>query len=242
MENVIRIWKKEGETPLQVINRIRSEKPEYKDIKMTYAGRLDPLAQGEMIILSGEMVHRKNEFTILPKTYETDIVLGIGTDTFDPLGLVLNEANIKKDFEEKIEKFVQKNIGEIEQKYPLYSSKTVNGIQLHNHARENSDVILPSHKVTVYSAEILSIGEIDSSELEKEIYRKISTVSGDFRQKEILDRWKDFFGTTNFESFPIIKMRLNVGSGFYVRAYANDLGKSIGSEAFALNITRTKIG
>jgi len=242
MEKIIRIYKKEGETPLELINRIKTDKPEYKDIKMTYAGRLDPLADGEMIILAGDEVHNKNEYTKLPKEYETDIVLGISTDTFDALGLVLEEGIIKNGFKEKIKKYIEKNIGTIIQKYPMYSSKTVDGVQLHNIARNGAEIDIPEHNVIMHSCDLLNIRTISKENLHIEIFRKIDLVNGDFRQEMIKERWNDYFSQSNILEYPIIKIKMKVGSGFYVRSFANDLGDYLKSKAFALKITRTKIG
>jgi len=242
MEKIIRIYKWEGETPLQLINRIKKDKPEYKDIKMTYAGRLDPLADGEMIILAGDEVHNKTEYTKLPKEYETDIILGISTDTFDALGLVLEEGIIKNGFEEKIKKYLEKNIGNIVQKYPMYSSKTVDGVQLHNIARNGAEIDIPEHNVIMHSCDLLRIQTISKENLHKEIFRKIDLVKGDFRQEIIKERWNDYFSQSNILEYPIIKLKMKVGSGFYVRSFANDLGDFLKSKAFALKITRTKIG
>lgn len=241
MERILRVQKHEGETPLELIGRIRVERPEYADIKMTYAGRLDPLASGEMIILCGNEVHNKQEYLNKDKEYEVDIVLGISTDTYDGLGLVQDEGVIKKDWQEKVQKFIDRHIGEFEQAYPTYSSKTVDGEQLHTISKRGESVDLPVHTVALHSAEILDVKTISRVDLHTEITRKNSLVNGDFRQEEIGQRWQDYFDQTEMTEYPVVSIKMKVGSGFYVRTFANDLGKSLGSEAFALRIVRTKI-
>ena len=47
-------YKNIGETPLECLERIRLEYGKPKDIPMTYAGRLDPMAEGLLIILVGD--------------------------------------------------------------------------------------------------------------------------------------------------------------------------------------------
>ena len=59
MKQVLNIYKKAGETPLEAINRFRAANPEYRNVKITYAGRLDPLAEGVLILLAGDAVYEK---------------------------------------------------------------------------------------------------------------------------------------------------------------------------------------
>jgi len=241
MEKVLHVQKKEGETPLELIERIRSEQPEYEGVKMTYAGRLDPLASGEMIILCADEVHNKQKYLNKDKEYEVDIVLGVSTDTYDGLGLVMDEGVIKNGWQEKVKKYIDSHVGEFEQSYPAYSSKTVDGEQLHIISKRGDLVELPLHKVVLCSAEIVELRTISKEDLYPEITRKNALVNGDFRQVEIGQRWQDYFDQTEMAEYPVVSVKMKVGSGFYVRTFANDLGKYLKSEAFALKIVRIAI-
>lgn len=81
-----------GETPLETINRFRDENkkenPELDFLPITYAGRLDPMAEGLLILLVGDEVKNKEKYLDLPKTYEFEVLWGMGTDSLDLLGLV----------------------------------------------------------------------------------------------------------------------------------------------------------
>lgn len=70
------IYKNIGETPLEALERFRADHVEYKNEPMTYAGRLDPMASGKLIILIGEECKNKDEYLKLDKEYEVDILLG----------------------------------------------------------------------------------------------------------------------------------------------------------------------
>ena len=59
MKKIIVINKKEGETPLEALEDFRRKNKEYKDVKMTYAGRLDPLVSGLLLVLAGDEVREK---------------------------------------------------------------------------------------------------------------------------------------------------------------------------------------
>ena len=84
---VFKIWKPVGLTPLEAVKRLQQIRPDLGGVKLTYAGRLDPLALGVMIILSAGDIKDKEQFLVLPKTYEVEILLGAATDSGDVLGL-----------------------------------------------------------------------------------------------------------------------------------------------------------
>ena len=46
MQKILSINKPLGMTPLQTITALKKKHPEYQNEKITYAGRLDPLARG----------------------------------------------------------------------------------------------------------------------------------------------------------------------------------------------------
>ena len=62
------VYKRVGETPLQSIARFKQDNPHFKDISMTYAGRLDPMAEGLLMLLSGDAIAHKDKYLDLPKT------------------------------------------------------------------------------------------------------------------------------------------------------------------------------
>ena len=82
------VYKNLGETPLECLERVRSEQGIADDIPMTYAGRLDPMAEGLLIILIGEECKNKEKYLGLDKTYEFKILVGFSTDTYDLLGMI----------------------------------------------------------------------------------------------------------------------------------------------------------
>ena len=48
---VLKIYKPIGKTPLEIIKMIKKNYKHYENSKMSYAGRLDPMAHGILIIL-----------------------------------------------------------------------------------------------------------------------------------------------------------------------------------------------
>ena len=57
------VHKRWGETPLEALERLRAEEGIAADVPMTYAGRLDPAAEGLLIILTGEECKNKDAYS-----------------------------------------------------------------------------------------------------------------------------------------------------------------------------------
>lgn len=226
------INKKVGETPLEALENLRTGKGIADGIPMTYAGRLDPLAEGLLIILVGEECKDKERYLGLDKVYETEIILGLQTDTYDIMGLP-KRARMLENLDQKLVSYV----GKQNQTYPPFSSKTVNGRPLHEYAKEDSidSVELPSRKIEIFSLEKISEREIESGELLREIKTRVALVNGDFRQEKILYKWNELL-VDKKEKFKIVSLHAHVSSGTYIRGLANSIG------GVALSIKRTSIG
>ncbi|MFA5751307.1 MAG: hypothetical protein WC898_03395 [Candidatus Paceibacterota bacterium] len=247
IKKTIVLNKKEGETPLEALNTFRLKNREYENVPMTYAGRLDPLASGLLLILTGKEVKKKEKYLTLSKEYEFEILFGFQTDTYDILGKVIkklrNDFVLKKDdLRERIENGIQYFIGEYNQKYPKYSSKTVKGVPLFVYARSGKEVDIPSKKVLIKQIEFKSIKKISKKVLISNIEKRIKKVKGDFRQKEILAVWKRVLRNNKQKAFYVAKLRINASGGTYVRVIANELGEKIGIPLIAFSIKRTRIG
>ncbi len=234
------MYKQKGETPLQGLDRLRARKEDLVGVKMSYAGRLDPMAEGVMIVLIGEECKDREKYLGLDKMYVTEILFGVGTDTADILGKIsASQKSVKSVKSKDVEKELQKMVGKMNQKYPAYSSKSFAGSYEDAHI---GNVAEHSHEVEVYSAELFEVREISSHDLLKKIQEDIARVKGDFRQEEIVKLWEKNIPRDVSQKFCVVKIRLVVSSGFYVRQFAEDLGESIGVPALALSIIREKVG
>jgi tRNA pseudouridine55 synthase len=215
--------------------------------KIGYAGRLDPMAEGLMVLLVGEENKKRKEYERLPKTYEFEVLFGVATDSYDVLGQVIpgvmlrtTRAGLQKD----INNYLECLVGEFEQEYPPFSSPIVNGKPLFWWAREGriDEIKLPSKKVSVSSAKLLGVKNIGGEELFENIKTRVGLVEGDFRQELILSSWEDFFEYKMQDKFLIAKIKIECSSGTYVRSIANDMGNKLGCGAIALKIVRTRVG
>ncbi|MFA7000179.1 MAG: hypothetical protein WC241_03640 [Candidatus Paceibacterota bacterium] len=244
-DKVIKVYKKVGETPLDCIHNLKEEHPELDLLPMTYAGRLDPLAEGVLLILVGDECNKKDEYLNLSKVYEVEVLFGFATDTYDILGKLNHTIpNSFLDSASKIQAILPEFIGKIKQLYPPYSSRPVNGKPLFMWAREGKldEIQIPTHNVQIDSIEIIDNSEISGKSLLEEIKKKISKVKGDFRQEEILKIWEKELKNKEEEKYPVTKLKISCGSGAYMRSIANDIGQKLGVGALALKIVRTKVG
>lgn len=234
------IEKKEGETPLEVLEKYKIDNPDYSDIKMTYAGRLDPMACGKLLVLFGEECKKKDEYLGLDKEYEFEVMFGVSTDTYDILGFVDESGETKID-EESIKSVLNEFEVKFMQDYPAYSSKTVDGKPLFQYARDGDSASIPQKEVEIYNLEFLGFEKKLVKYLEKEILERIKKVKGDFRQEETMQKWKEFFEKHKDKEFCFAKFRTKVSSGTYIRSLSHRMGDRLGTKALAYKIKRTKI-
>ena len=244
MEAVLNIYKPQGMTPLQAIDAVRERYAEYRNEKMTYAGRLDPMAEGVLIVLVGGAVHDKETYLGMDKTYEADIVIGIGTDTHDLLGMpAICDAN--DVLIGQLESEINNMEGMFKYPFPKYSSKPVQGKPLFQWAREDRlhEIEIPERTMRVNGVELLDRYTLSCGDIKHKAEAAIARVRGDFRQKEILEQWQGVFvGMDNNAAFLAVRLRIHCASGTYVRTLAHELGKRLGADAMLLRLVRTRVG
>ena len=169
IKKTLSLQKKKGETPLACMERFRAGNSEYEGLPMTYAGRLDPIATGELLVLVGDECKKKEEYLGFDKEYEATVLVGFQTDSYDVLGL--SKIGEVEPLRLDIEKQLLGMVGKFSQPYPPYSSKTVNGKQLHEHARagEIDFIDIPTKEVEIYNIENVTFEEISKEDLLIEI-------------------------------------------------------------------------
>ena len=71
-----------GPTSYQALCALRELVPSLHGAKLGHAGRLDPMAEGLLTVLVGDENRDVHRLRALPKTYELDVLLGVGSDSF----------------------------------------------------------------------------------------------------------------------------------------------------------------
>lgn len=209
---IIESYKPIGCTTVEHLNHYKKK---YPNDKMCFAGRLDPLAHGKIYILIGEDRFRKDEFCNKDKIYETFVIKGFITDTFDIMGIptISNNKplNIPSNFE---------------QKYPPYSSVMIPKYrkQYWKVTREKLPLLeheIPTKNVSI-NIEYIDNFSIKPSELIHIIKDRINRVNPNynFRQKKIIKSWENILSTYT-EDIEIVKLRVTCSSGTYIRNIGN---------------------
>lgn len=222
--------------------RFRAENPQHKETKMTYLGRLDPMAEGLLLVLSGD-TRDKNKFLDLDKTYEFEVLWGVSTDTYDVLGQVESMDSTVSVTSRKLESVLKKILSKKTQSYPPYSSRPVGGKALFQWAREGKieEIDVPTRNIKIFNIEHVHTRIENSNSILADILKKISLVKGDFRQEEIIKTWQKELGSRD-ENMYISKFVVDVSSGTYVRGLAHEMGQMLGVPALAYRIKRTRVG
>lgn len=131
--------------------------------KIGHAGTLDPLATGLLIVCTGRMTKRIDEFQGMPKEYTGTFVLGKTTPSFDLETEVQEVADISHLKESDIQEAANSFLGDQQQVPPMFSAVMVKGKRAYEIARKGKEVPLEAKPIHIYAFEITSIrgAEID---------------------------------------------------------------------------------
>lgn len=243
MSKQLNIFKPLGKTSVEMIEILKEKYPEYSNQKISYAGRLDPMASGVLILLIGDDENKaRREREKSDKEYDFTALFGISSDTYDICGIPTihnNEIDIT-DIQNVLDEFK----GVISQKIPIYSAYRVRGKPMYVHAAQGTlkpeDV--PHIEREVYSLEIVGHRKIGSQELLKEVKKRLSLITrGDFRQEKIIAEYESILKNSH-RDFLLVDFKSHVSSGTYVRSLCNDIGQRIGCGGISIEILRKRSG
>lgn len=126
-------------------------------MKIGHGGTLDPMATGVLITGIGRGTKHLIKFLECPKTYETVVLFGAETDTYDRTGKLVRKAPYEHITREVVEEAMKKFRGKIMQRPPIFSAKSIQGVRLYEYARAGKEppVEIKSREVEVYDLQIL---------------------------------------------------------------------------------------
>ncbi len=140
-------------TSFQVVNKIRwliKSKFNIKKIKVGHAGTLDPLADGLLIICTGKMTKKIDQFQNLDKIYTGKFFLGATTPSYDLETEVNSVKPINNISEKLISKALESFNGKITQTPPIFSAIKYKGKKLYEYARKGETVKIKEREVLIY--------------------------------------------------------------------------------------------
>ena len=246
MDDVLNLYKPIGLTPLQLLNQIRSVDHHYQHSKLTYVGRLDPMAHGVILVLADQAISNTKIYKSLSKTYQVNAILGVQTDTYDTLGIVNHMVNYIPDFPNLTEltDWLRSQLGWHNQDYPPYSSAKVNGRALFEWARMGKlkTINIPSHPINIFQITNVSVEPVFLTNIIDKILSRISLVQGDFRQSAIIDSWKHLQIEANQIMTLRLSCKISCSSGTYIRSIIHEMGEYFGCGAIVYDLLRTQVG
>jgi tRNA pseudouridine55 synthase len=267
MEKYVVLEKAIGETPLVCAEKWRSKNSEYADVPLAYAGRLDPMASGKLLILIGDECKNQTEYHGLDKAYDFTVLFGIESDSLDVLGR-LTTCNLPDDLlqptpGQELLSAVKDILGEIasslegsiELPYPKFSSKTVKGKPLHVWTVEGrlDEIDIPTNQSMVYSLSLHGLETISRTTLVDQALKKINTIppvtdprkilGNDFRRVDVRQDWEKVKEDRTLpEIYHVAHFSCIASSGTYMRSLASEIATRFGTCGLAWHIHRTVIG
>ncbi len=153
LDGILLVNKKKGMTSYDVIRKIKFAFKEM-DIKtkIGHSGTLDPFAEGLLIVLLGKYTRMSDYLMDLEKTYSGTFIQGVGTDTLDLDGEVIETTKTLEP--SVILSNISNFIGEQMQVPPFYSALKHNGKKLYEYARKGEKITKPPRKIFVYDLSI----------------------------------------------------------------------------------------
>lgn len=120
-----------------------------------HMGTLDPMASGVLPVGIGNACRLFDYFLTKRKTYLATFKFGVGYDTLDTTGTLVQSGGAVPS-KEQIRNVLPAFVGDIMQVPPKYSAKSVGGKRGYALARAGVDFELQPKKVTIYSVELVS--------------------------------------------------------------------------------------
>ena len=230
------LYKKIGETPLECMNRNYGEclRP------LSYAGRLDPMAEGLVLILEGDECRDREKFLSMDKKYIYEGIVGVSTDSLDLLGRIKKISDV--DVDVNIKSSIESLRGRISMFYPMFSSKIIAGKSLFELVRSGKSVKTPMNKINILKHKYISHEFVKGKDIALRAINNVSLVKGDFRQKDILKDWEDFLRNNGEDTFIKFRAEIHSTSGTYVRSIVEEIGKKIKKPTVTFSIVRTGVG
>jgi tRNA pseudouridine55 synthase len=133
-------------TSFDVVNKLRYK---LKMKKIGHAGTLDPLATGLLIICTGKMTKRIEEFMGLEKEYTGKFVIGQTTPSFDLETEVSPAKDISHLTQSKLAEVAKTLTGKISQMPPMHSAIKIGGKRAYKFARQGQEVELQARPVEI---------------------------------------------------------------------------------------------
>ncbi len=238
-----------------------------KNLKVGHAGTLDPLATGVLLVCIGKATKLAEELQKHDKEYIAGVTFGATTPSYDLEKEIDRFFPYEHITAALVEEALPAFIGEQNQIAPLFSAKSVDGVRAYELARK-----LHKEGKTLDEAaeELIRVSRINITELEMLKFGNASLGDGGCQNRAtplaagggahdegvggvVLTTTISEATVTTASSrinvtdnsalgLPRAEIRMACSKGTYVRAFARDLGESLGSGAHLDSLQRSRSG
>jgi tRNA pseudouridine(55) synthase len=223
---MIEMYKNKYETCLEMLHRLRREQPVLRDEVLSYAGILDPMAEGVVPVLVGKEENmNRGAYHGTSKVYEVGVLVGVRTDSGDLLGLVKESDGQNVSVSGIIQHFLSYP-REFDQIVPMHSNRKVNGKRLWWWMLQGTEIPpekRPKNHVVIH--ELAFVGQYATTveELHVAVESMHSHFPDRFRIEHVYSSWQTYFLHSNVTRFVVLTFSLHVSSGFYVRVFVESI-------------------
>ena len=230
-----------------------------KNLKVGHAGTLDPLATGVLLVCIGKATKLAEELQSHDKEYVAGITLGATTPSYDL------EKEIDRFFphehisETSVREALPAFIGEQDQVAPLFSAKSVDGVRAYELARklhaegrtldEAAQELIRVSKINITELELIAFHRQAAASDVKDMETTPSAETATESSRQPSDKSQVSTASSRINvtdnsalGLPRAVVRMACSKGTYVRAFARDLGESLGSGAHLDSLQRSRSG
>lgn len=228
-----------------------------KNLKVGHAGTLDPLATGVLLVCIGKATKLAEKLQASDKEYIAGITFGATTPSYDLEKEIDREYPFSHIDGQAVRDALSAFIGEQEQVAPLFSAKSVDGTRAYEIARKlmrkgNSASValareagIKSSIINIYDLELLDFGQLpagDGCPSPEECPSDVAADTYSAGTSAPQSRPRPISAKRHGKPFPVATIRIRCSKGTYVRAFARDLGESLGSGAHLSSLVRSRSG
>jgi tRNA pseudouridine55 synthase len=199
--------------------------------RIGHAGTLDPLATGVLPVFLGRATVLAERLLRAGKTYEAAIRLGAGSDTDDAAGTLV-PAPVPADLDRAaVESALRGFVGRIRQRPPAYSAVKVEGERSYKLARRGGEQAAPAPAEREVEVRAIELTAFENGPADAD---PGFPAAGGLAPVATL--------APALAAGPLLRVVVDCGSGFYVRALARDLGRALGTRGHLESLRRTRVG
>jgi tRNA pseudouridine55 synthase len=210
---ILNVYKPRNFTSFDVVAKVRKQ---LNTKHVGHAGTLDPLAEGVLVVLTGDDTKKQDEIMKQTKVYEAQITFGGESPTLDmEMKPVVRRIPSVAEIEKNLPELFAKYTGEFDQLIPDYSAKKIYGVPMYEYARKGKEIKTDqplTKKVLIDEIKLIKIGD-----------HAVECDDGTHK-------------------LPFAEIKVTCSHGTYIRALARDFGNDLDCGAVLSRLLRVKVG